>query len=71
MGLRGHRDDDKTPSDNQGNFKELVKFRIETGDTLLDKHLKQCNKNAKYTLKTSQNELLFCIKNYIQNTIIN
>ena len=36
MGLRGHRDDNKTPSDNQGHFKELIKFRIEAGDTLLD-----------------------------------
>ena len=61
------RDDNKTPSDNQGHFKELIKFRIEAGDTLLDKHLKQCNKNAKYTSKTSQNELLFCIKTTFPN----
>ena len=66
-GRRGHRDDDKTPSDNQGHFKELIKFRIEAGDTLLDEHLKQCNKNAKYTSKTSQNELLFCIKTTFPN----
>jgi hypothetical protein len=28
------RDDNKTPSDNQGHFKELIKFRIEAGDSL-------------------------------------
>ena len=69
MALRGHRDDDKTPSMNQGNFKEL-KFRVEAGDSILDEHLANCKKYASYTSKTSQNELLLIIKMYVQNTIV-
>ncbi|CAC5365485.1 unnamed protein product [Mytilus coruscus] len=73
LALRGHRDDDqtedKTQSYNLGNYKELVKFR-EAGDSVLGDHLKQCAKNASYTSKTSQNELLSCIKRFIQETIV-
>ncbi|CAG2254819.1 unnamed protein product [Mytilus edulis] len=74
LALRGHRDDDQiqdiTQSYNLGNYKELVKFRAEAGDSVLDDHLKQCAKNASYTSKTSQNELLACIKRFIQQTIV-
>ncbi|VDI71742.1 Hypothetical predicted protein [Mytilus galloprovincialis] len=73
LALRGHRDDDqiqdKTQSYNLGNYKELVKFRAEAGDFVLGDHLKQCAKNASYTSKTSQTELLACIKRFIQQTI--
>lgn len=74
LALRGHRDDDKIQDNTQdyniGNYKELVKFRAEAGDSVLDDHLKQCAKNASYTSKTSQNELLACIKRFIQQTIV-
>ena len=70
MALRGHRDDDKTPSENPGNFKSLVEFRVESGDSVLRDHLKTCQKNASYTSKTSQNELLLCIKKYIQSKVV-
>ncbi|VDI63109.1 Hypothetical predicted protein, partial [Mytilus galloprovincialis] len=53
LALRGHRDDDqiqdKAQNYNLGNYKELVKFRAEAGDSVLDDHLKQCAKNASYT----------------------
>ena len=59
--LRGHRDDDqiedKAQNYNLGNYKELVKFRAEAGDSVLDDNLKQCAKNASYTSKNFQNEL--------------
>lgn len=72
IALRGHRDDDtdKGSSTNKGNFKELLNFRVDAGDSILEKHLNSCKKNATYTSKTSQNDLLLCLKNYIQNKIV-
>ncbi|CAG2195051.1 unnamed protein product [Mytilus edulis] len=72
IALRGHRDDDtdKGSSTNKGNFKELLNFRVDAGDSILEKHLNSCKKNATYTSKTSQNHLLLCLKNYIQNKIV-
>ena len=71
MALRGHRDDG-TISDksHQGNFKNLLDFRIDAGDTDLKEHMETCSKNASYISKTTQNELLDCIKEYIQDVII-
>ena len=37
----------------------------------LAEHFKTANRNSTYMSKTSQNELLLCIKKYIQDTIIN
>ncbi len=70
IALRGHRDDDTCSSFNSGNFKALLKFRVEAGDKTLSSHLESCKKNATYTSKTSQNELLLCIKEYLQRYII-
>ena len=72
LALRGHRDDDseKCEGYNHGNFKELLNFRIDAGDEVLANHLKTCRKNAKYTSKTSQNQLLVRIKEYIQKEIV-
>ena len=50
-----------------GNFKELLDFRASAGDELLKEHLV---KNASYISKTSQNELLFCLKTFIQEKIV-
>ena len=71
MALRGHRDDG-TISDksHQGNFNNLLDFRIDAGDTDLKEHMETCSKNASYISKTTQNELLVCIKEYIQDVII-
>ena len=72
--LRGHRDDDAVIREhgilNAGNFKELLKFRAEAGDTILADHLKHGNRNAMYTSKTFQEELLRCINEYIQMKIV-
>jgi len=66
--LRGHRDDGDlykiNESDslvaNDGNFRALLRFRIESGDTILENHLKMSGKNATYKSKTSANELIQC-----------
>ena len=60
--LRGHRDDnvswfEEDDGNNVGNFIELVRFPAETDD-ILCKHLKNAPKNAQYTSKTIQNEII-------------
>ena len=55
---------------NKGNFKALLAFRVDAGDELLEDHLKKCKKNASYPSKTSQNDLLLCIKKYIPDEIV-
>ena len=74
MALRGHRDDDvlfkyDDEAQNEGNFRELVTLMAD-----LDKDLKNfvmtCKQNATYLSKSSQNELLLCIKEYIQQEIV-
>ncbi|XP_066914987.1 uncharacterized protein [Clytia hemisphaerica] len=65
--MRGHRDDSKhidDASNNPGNFQELLKFRVDSGDVVLKDHLENCPKNASYRSKTIQNEILSCIGNY-------
>ena len=78
IALRGHCYDetqiDTAEKDshhtNTGNFKELIRFRIDSGDSILEEHLRNCPKNATYVSKTTQNELLLCIKMFIQNKIV-
>jgi hypothetical protein len=77
LALRGHRDDkiswmedDSTQChSNEGNFVELVRFRAET-DPVLAHHLANSPRNARYTSKTIQNELVEVIGNCISNDII-
>ena len=45
---------------------QLVHFRAET-DTILSTHLAKASKNAQYTSKTVQNELLSVVGNSIRN----
>ena len=54
---------------NPGNFIELVCFRAET-DNILSEHLKNSLRNARYTPKTIQNELIEVVGKYICNEII-
>ena len=66
--FRGHRDDgqldlsstieDGRSSINEGNFKELLKFRVKAGDSMLENHLKNSSSKATYISKTIQNELI-------------
>lgn len=66
--FRGHRDDGFCLSDagneassvNLGNFKELLHFRINSGDTMLKYHLQNTNSKATYISKTVQNQLIDC-----------
>ena len=75
LALRGHRDDRIIWSDisdehsNEGNFVELVRFRAET-DPILAQHLINSPRNARYTSKTIQNELVEVIGNSVRNGIV-
>ena len=68
--LRGHRDDgtlnlDDMPHSNEGNFRELLRYRAESGDSKLKEQLKTSGKNATYISKTTQNQLIVVAKEVI------
>ncbi|XP_015377033.1 PREDICTED: zinc finger MYM-type protein 1-like [Diuraphis noxia] len=64
ISLRGHRDsgvidlNEHASTENQGNFRELIKFRIDSGDNVLKNHLETTNKNATYLSPLIQNEII-------------
>jgi len=62
MALRGQRDDSQHySSSNPGNFQALLNFRVDAGDTKLQEHFENGNKNGTYRSKTIQNKLIkFC-----------
>lgn len=68
ISLRGHREND--PSKNPGNFKALLDFRIESGDTVLKNHFETASKVARYTSKDIQNEIISVIGKWIQRKIL-
>ena len=75
--LRGHRDDTKYHPDvgsyssgQVGNFIELLNFRVRSGDSKLEEHLKNSAKNAKYISKEIQNDLISCCGEVILEKII-
>jgi len=67
IALRDHRDDGSVNdlSDyslkNEGNFRELLKFKVLSGDIALEKHLKNAEAIATYISKTTQNTLISII----------
>ena len=69
IALRGHRDDSTSVTLNQGNFKALLDLRIDAGDVALDNHLKTCAKHSTYISKTTQNELLDCMREIFQKSL--
>jgi hypothetical protein len=72
IALRGRRDDGRDLSDEtaQGNFRELLKFRIESGYTALEQHMQTASARATYISKTTQNELISVIGTCIQESIL-
>ncbi|CAG9822034.1 unnamed protein product [Phaedon cochleariae] len=74
--LRGHRDDGKLfdeinkDKSAEGNFRALLKFRIDAGDKELQSHVESCGKNASYVSKTIQNELIQCCGEVIVKKIV-
>ena len=61
LALRGHDESNSilTQTDNNdGNFRALLRFRIDAGHNVLESHLNTCGKNAQYTSPSVQNELI-------------
>ena len=73
--LRGHRDDGRIdptgqyPDTNDGNFRMLLRFRLQGGDKALEEHLKSASSAALYTSKTTQNELLTDMLRLLQDAV--
>lgn len=55
---------------NQGNFRELLKYRVLSGDKVLEDHLKSLNARATYISPIIQNDLITCCTHFIINKII-
>ncbi|XP_053547017.1 52 kDa repressor of the inhibitor of the protein kinase-like [Bombina bombina] len=73
--LRGHRDDgalmdDSTPDMNEGNFRELLRYCVSSGDKMLEKHLLTASSRATYISKSTQNDLIKCCGDEICNIIV-
>ncbi len=65
IALRGRRDDSTADSSsNKGTFLALLQYAIRSGDTVLKKHFKESGRNAIYTSKTIQNQLIEIILGY-------
>jgi len=54
---------------NDGNFRSLLRFRCDSGDTLLDNHLRSSSKVAMYTSPTIQNEIIDICGSIIKEVI--
>ena len=69
IALRGKRDDDPTNESLQGNFQALLYFRVDSGDTVLQEHLKTSARNVTYVSKTIQNEMINTVGKYLTDQI--
>ena len=71
IALRGHRDDHtKTSSGNKGTFLAILDYSVRSGNEILRNHFEECPRNATYTSKTIQNQLIEVIGDYIRNQIL-
>ena len=67
IALRGHRDDGplfEEDSSNRDNLKELFMLMSQFEKSLKD-NIESCARNVTYLSKTTQNDLLSCIKDFI------
>lgn len=74
IAFRGHRDDgplNLNCTENEGNFRGLLKFRVKSGDVELETHLKTASARATYISKTVQNDLIECCGDEILSIILN
>ena len=71
--MRGTDDTDRLANvtlKNTGNFRALLKYRVNGGDVTLKEHFKTAPKNATYKSKTIYNELINIIGDKIQQHIV-
>lgn len=75
IAFRGHRDDgplnlENSSVINEGNFRALLRLRVQSGDTILRDHLKNASARATYISKTTQNEIIGACGDEILTTIL-
>ena len=71
LAFRGNRDDSTSTATNKGNFVELINYTASVSqDKVLQNHLKSAPKNALYTSKTIQNELIEILGGQIRKNIL-
>ena len=71
ISLRGHRDtfsDNTLTVSNKGNFLAILQL-MASKDSLLQTHLNSCHRNASYTSKTIQNEIIDIIGDQIRSSM--
>ena len=72
IALRGHCDNatdiEKDPLNTEyhGNFRALLNFRVDAGDTVLGEHIKAAAKNATYTSPVIQNQIIDVLEDQIK-----
>uniref|UniRef100_A0A2H8TYH1 Zinc finger MYM-type protein 1 n=2 Tax=Melanaphis sacchari TaxID=742174 RepID=A0A2H8TYH1_9HEMI len=75
IALRGHKDSGLVTCDedeiyNDGNFRQLLRFRVDAGDQNLQNHLVTCSKNAMYTSWRIQNEIITACNSLMLQTLV-
>ena len=71
IALRRHRDDCTADvQGNRGNFCALIDYAIRSRNAALGTHLSVAARNALYTSKTTQKQLIECIGEYIRDKIL-
>lgn len=75
LALRGHRDSGRIDtfdmvSQNEGNFRALLRYRADAGDTGLADHLLNSSSNAVYISPTIQNEIIATCNNLVLGDIV-
>lgn len=55
---------------NEGNFKDLLKFRVQAGDSVLKQLLKESPQNAQYTSVRTEHEIIKICEEIIANDIV-
>lgn len=73
--FRGHRDDgplslEDPPTRNEGNFRALLRFRVDVGDASLAEHLKSSGSRNLFISKTTQNSLIECCGEEILDAVL-
>jgi len=73
--LRGHRDDGQLEinsaiTGDQGVFRSLLAFRLDSEDEILREPLENCTKNATIINKTVQNKIIEVIHEVLVNNIV-
>ena len=74
LAFRGHAEDGPFDlgdnSVNRGNFQSLLRFRVDAGDLVLKEHLETADRNAIYTSKEIQNQMIVICGNIIRSKIL-